>query len=191
MRLAMATGLGQAPAVSTIASTIQQVEGYSGPSTQYPNGTLAYQNNNPGNLVYNSSSTGQISNGATPGINGFASFPSYQAGYNALLSQIQTYANQGLTIDQMMAKYAPATDANGNPTGNNPTAYAQQIATTLGVSTDTTVADAIGANSGASPGVDLTGNSIDTLDTTTDDGSIDPTTLLALLIGAAAVIYFA
>ena len=184
MRLAMATGLGQAPAVSTIASTIQTVEGY------YP-GSIAYQNNNPGNLIYVGQS-GATQGPPMPGTNYYyASFPSYQAGLTALDSQIQTYANQGLTIDQMMAKYAPATDANGNPTGNNPTAYAQQIATALGVSTDTTVADAIGANNGASPGVDLTGNSIDTLDTTTDDDSIDPTTLLALLIGAAAVIYFA
>ncbi len=89
-------GLGQSSSgLATIAATIQQVEGY------YP-GSLAYQNNNPGNLIY----VGQA--GATLGAGGFAAFPSYDAGYQALLNQIQNYANRGLTIDQMMAIYAPA-----------------------------------------------------------------------------------
>ena len=190
MRLAMATGLGQAPAVSTIAATIQQMEGYSGPSTQYPNGTLAYQNNNPGNLVYNSSSTGQIANGATPGINGFASFPSYQAGYNALLSQIQSYANQGLTINQMMNIYAPASQA-----GNNPTLYANTIATNLGVSTDTSLSDVL--NGSATTGIDLTNNSVTTDDSGDDSDSdstlfgIDPTTAIAIGAAILAVVYLA
>jgi hypothetical protein len=130
----MLIGLGtsSSPNAAVIASTIQQVEGY------YP-GTLAYTNNNPGNLIY----VGQA--GATPGAGGFAAFPSYDAGYQALLNQIQNYANRGLTIDQMMNLYAPA----GQGT-NNPTAYANTIASALGVSTDTTVADALaGAGSTA------------------------------------------
>lgn len=134
----MIVGLGQTSSgAATIAATIQQVEGY------YP-GTPAYTNNNPGNLIY----VGQ--SGATAGAGGFAAFPSYDAGYQALLNQIQSYANQGLTIQQMMNKYAPAGDGS-----NNPTAYANQIASALGVPTDTTVADAISGGSGTQ--ADLTG----------------------------------
>ena len=150
-------GIGQVTpnGATVIANTIQQVEGYIGPSAQYPNGTLAYQNNNPGNLIF----VGQP--GATQGVGGFAAWPTYQDGDNALISQIQNYASRGLTIDQMMAIYAPAGQGS-----NNPTAYAQQIADALGVSTDTTVAAAI---SGGSSGTAPTDNGVSTL-------SIDPTT---------------
>jgi hypothetical protein len=109
--------------VDTIASTIQTQEGY------YP-GSLAYTNNNPGNLIY----AGQA--GATPGAGGFAAFPSYAAGQAALDNQIQIYATNGLTINQMMALYAPAGQGS-----NNPSAYAQTIADALGVSPDTTLTD--------------------------------------------------
>ena len=116
------------PVVSTIASTIQTQEGY------YP-GSIAYTNNNPGNLVY----AGQA--GATPGANGFAVFDSYADGEAALQNQIQLYASRGDTISQMMNIYAPATQA-----GNNPTAYAQTIANALGVSPDTTLTDLAGSD---------------------------------------------
>jgi hypothetical protein len=56
-------------------------------------------NNNPGNLVY----AGQA--GASPGAGGFAQFSSYQAGRNALISQLQLDAVRG-------------TDLNGNPINN-------------------------------------------------------------------------
>jgi hypothetical protein len=104
--------------VGTIASTIQTQEGY------FP-GSLAYRNNNPGNLLY----VGQ--SGATLGERGFARWRSYEEGLEALYNQIQLYASRGLTIDQMMAIYAPASD------DNNPAAYAQRIAAALGVSVDT------------------------------------------------------
>jgi hypothetical protein len=117
-------GLGDLPdsAVSTIASTIQQVEGY------YP-GSLAYINNNPGNLRY----VGQP--GAWQGQGGYAAFPSYQAGLDALNRQIQLYAGRGMTISQMMAIYAPASD------GNDPTSYAARVASALGVSPSTALSD--------------------------------------------------
>jgi len=153
------SGFGQtSPAISTIASTIQTVEGY------YP-GSLAYSNNNPGNLIY----MGQSGATQGPAMKGtpyyYASFSTYDAGEQALVNQIQTYANQGLTINQMMAKYAPATDANGNPTGNDPTAYANTIASALGVSPDSTIADALAGNATAGvPAVDTSGvfDSVDT-----------------------------
>lgn len=79
------------PAVAiSIANAIQTQEGY------YP-GSLAYQNNNPGNLVY----VGQA--GASPGAGGFASYSSYAAGFQGLVNQITLDATRG-------------TDVNGNPT---------------------------------------------------------------------------
>jgi hypothetical protein len=144
-------GLGQTSGIATIAATIQQIEGWSP-------GTIAYTNNNPGNLIY----VGQTGATQGPAMTGtpyyFASFSSYDAGEAALQNQIQNYANQGLTINQMMAKYAPATDANGNPTGNNPTAYANSIANSLGVSPDTTVAAAISGGATSSDTSDETGD---------------------------------
>jgi hypothetical protein len=76
-------------ALDSISQAIQQQEGY------YP-GSLAYVNNNPGNLIY----AGQP--GASPGAGGFASFSDYQAGYTALQNQVQLDAVRG-------------TDVNGNP----------------------------------------------------------------------------
>jgi hypothetical protein len=82
-------GLGQLGipgALDTIAQTIQQVEGY------YP-GTLAYRNNNPGNLVYTSYYAQNY--GAVPGDGGFAKFPDYGTGYAALQHQVQVDAGRG------------------------------------------------------------------------------------------------
>jgi hypothetical protein len=166
-------GLGASsasPAVATIASTIQTVEGY------YP-GSLAYNDNNPGNLIFNNQA------GATKGppMAGtpyfYAVFPSYDDGYQALVNQINTYANQGLTINQMMAKYAPATDANGNPTTNNPTSYANQIATALGVSADATLSDALAGN--ATAGIPAPDTS------TLFNSATDPVTSLFTDVGSA------
>lgn len=77
-------------AVDALASAIQTQEGY------YP-GSVAYSNNNPGNLVY----AGQA--GASPGLDGFAKFASYDQGLAALKNQITLDATRG-------------TDINGNPT---------------------------------------------------------------------------
>lgn len=117
--------------VGTIASTIQSQEGY------FP-GSVAYRNNNPGNLLF----VGQA--GATLGDRGFARFSSYDAGFDALQNQIQLYAGRGLTIDQMMGIYAPASD------GNNPAAYARRIAAALGVGVDTPLS-ALAGGGGVAP----------------------------------------
>lgn len=159
----------------TIASTIQQVEGY------YP-GTLAYTNNNPGNLVY----VGQA--GATPGAGGFAKFPSYDAGLQALDDQIQLYAARGMTISQMMNTYAPAS------AGNNPTAYAQTIANSLGVDPNTSLLDLAGfSTSSPAPLPSLPDLSSFTLaDPSTwlpDFSAIDPATLGMIAAGLVVGIF--
>ena len=167
------SGLGDA--ASTIAAAIQTQEGY------YP-GTIAYTNNNPGNLIC-ANQTGGI------GCNkGFEVFPDYATGDQALLAQIQNYANRGLTINQMMAIYAPATDANGNPIpGNNPTLYAQNIANVLGVDPNTPLTTALASSPGS------TGTIADTLDASVDgsdtSGDVDWGTIALVGLGAVAVMY--
>lgn len=131
-------GLGAA--VDTLAQTIITVEGN--------NPNLA-SNNNPGNLVY----VGQ--SGATIGAGGFAKFPTYQAGYDALTRQIGLYAGRGMTVEDMMGVYCPASSP-----GCNPTSYANTVAGALGVSPNTLVSDALNG-SVPDPGDDSVPNSGD------------------------------
>lgn len=163
--------------ITTMANTIQQIEGW------YP-GSVAYQNNNPGNLIY----AGQP--GASPGPGGFAVFPTYQAGYQALVNQLALDESRGLTISQEMAKWAPAGQGS-----NDPVAYANQVSAALGVSPSTTLADAF---SGASSGSDTSDlSSIFSADTTDFSAQVsslfpgvDPTTLAIAGIAALVAIYF-
>jgi hypothetical protein len=95
--------------------------------------------NNPGNLVY----AGQ--SGATPAtVNGttWASFPTYDAGYQALLNQIALDASRGLTISQFTAKYAPAAS------GNDPVTYAANIAAATGLSVNDPLSAAASGSAG-------------------------------------------
>lgn len=129
--------------VTQIGASIQQQEGWSP-------GSVSYQNNNPGNLIY----VGQ--SGAVLGAGGFAKFPDYQTGLQAMYNLISYYANQGFSLNQMMAKWAPFGDGN-----NNPVLYAQTIASQVGIDPDTPI-------SGAVPGV-LGSSSVYTLDSVTND----------------------
>lgn len=126
----MPRGLGADP--TAIALGIQQQEGF------YP-GSRAYTNNNPGNLMY-AGQPGAI--GVDP--QGFAIFPDYATGFQALVNQVNLDASRGLTISQFTAKYAPA----GIP-GNDPAVYAKNLAAALGLS-PTDLLTAPGAASDAS-----------------------------------------
>lgn len=166
--------------LSTVAATIQQIEGW------FP-GSVSYRNNNPGNLKY----AGQP--GATGAdSNGFAIFPDYATGLQALDNQITLNASRGQTIAQFTSIYAPASD------NNNPTSYAAQIASAAGLSPSDLLSAAIGGSSApsspsSSPSgitfslTDLLPTSVtDTLDSP-DSGSGDNTLLyvgLGLLAGA-------
>jgi hypothetical protein len=183
----MRIGIGALADINTVAQTIQTVEGYYAPGTPgYPNGSIAWQLDNPGNLMY----AGQA--GATPDtINGrtFAKFPTYAAGYQALLNQIQLDASRGQTISQFTASYAPSSD------GNDPAGYAQQIAAATGLSTSDLLATAISGASTATPltlpdvsAEDSGGGDDSSSDSGTDItsmlnslglGSVDPTILAA------------
>ncbi len=108
-----------------IISTPPNLNGVGG-STSYS--TPAVKNNNPGNLK--DSTTGQ-----------FKVFPTIQAGYQALqsdlLNKINGATSTGLTANSSLldfAKvYAPSTD------NNNPTQYAQKLAAQLGVTPNTKI----------------------------------------------------
>lgn len=94
--------------LTLLAEAIKQHEGW------FP-GSRSYRNNNPGNLMY-AGQAGAI--GADDA--GFAIFDSYQDGWNALLNQLQLYAERGLTIGQMLEIYAP-------PSDNDTQAYIQSV----------------------------------------------------------------
>lgn len=109
-------------AVTTLANAIQTQEGY------YP-GSLAYQNNNPGNLVY----AGQP--GASRGAGGFAQFQTYDQGRAALENQITLDATRGTdvngnpttTVSELLASWAPASDP-----ANNVPAYIASVTSQTG-----------------------------------------------------------
>jgi hypothetical protein len=141
-------------------------------------------NNNPGNLMY----AGQA--GATPGPGGFAVFDSYSSGYQALLNQLNLYANgtcaacAGVpqTISGTFQIYAPAGSG-----GNNPTLYAQNVANSLGVDPNTPLSSVLAGSASPSPSPSLDLSSIGLPDLSSIS-SIDPTTLL---IGGLAVVFLA
>lgn len=93
-------------------------------------GSRSFRNNNPGNLRY----LGQFGS-VGKDKNGFAIFPTYELGYNALKNML-TNACTGkssvyrptMTLYEFFAKYAPSEDH------NNPTSYAEVVAQKLKVS---------------------------------------------------------
>lgn len=121
-------GLGS---IDTVAQAIQQQEGFYA-------GTLAWINNNPGNLI----PAGQ--SGCTPGAGGFCSFPAYEQGYQALLNQISLDASRGYTILQFTTKYLGGDPNNpGTAPGGDPNVYARNLAAATGLSVDDPLSAAV------------------------------------------------
>lgn len=143
---------------TNVALAVQKQEGY------YP-GSIAYTNNNPGNLMY-AGQAGAIGKDA----NGFAVFPDYATGFQALLNQISLDANRGMTISQFTASYAPA-----SVPGNNPGVYATNIANATGLSPTDLLSQASDA-SGASP-IPAVLPDLSSLDLSSLTGNFDPTTI--------------
>lgn len=144
-------------AVAAIGTAIQNQEGY------YP-GSVAYRNNNPGNLVY----AGQP--GASPGVGGFAAFDSLADGQAALQKQITLDATRG-------------TDVNGNPT----TTLAELITSWAPPSENDTASYIanVSASTGFDPNAPLsslsvpTGSTMDYSADTTDASLVDLSALSA------------
>ena len=120
-------------------------EGYIRPGiTGYPRGSLSYRNQNPGNLRY--VNTQKVFGGA-PGEGGFARFPSYEAGFQALMADIRAkltgksahinYAKNPRFLDYVRV-YAPEAD------GNAPDRYCAALCKALaayGVTPQTPLSD--------------------------------------------------
>lgn len=111
------------------------MEGYYAPgeNSKYPNGTPAWVNNNPGNLVFRNQ-LNAVANGR------FAKFRTYTDGYNALKNLLinactgqSTIYRPDMTLLQFYEIYAPSTD------GNSPRTYAEHVANDLGVAVGTTI----------------------------------------------------
>lgn len=113
--------------MTPLALAIYNIESNNGD----PN-SLAVRNNNPGNLKY-AGQPGAVEDPAT----GFAVFSSWTAGVTALENQLKLYAQRGLTLAQTMNIYAPPSD---NPNTLGGIAYAQVIASRIGVSVNDTIA---------------------------------------------------
>lgn len=136
------------PLLKIWADAAKQHEGWVLPGGRgYPNGSLSYRNNNPGNFRVTSYTR---SLGATPGLGGFAHFETYDAGYAALIQFLEDAQANVLRPYRLYAQklgrpgnmctlrdfyhiYAPGSD------GNDPDAYAKIIATALGVAVDTPI----------------------------------------------------
>lgn len=105
-------GLGLA--YPSIDAAIQKFEGYAP-------GTLAYQNNNPGNLQY---ASWEAAYGCQPGgAGGFAVCPSYQAGQQIQDALVSTYVSQGLDLSDLLAKWSPP-----SAPGNSQASYQNYVA---------------------------------------------------------------
>lgn len=111
--------------IESIAKAIARQEGYYNANWQPQSNTLAYRNNNPGNLR---------SWGSNPVVSGYAQFPTVDQGWQALYRQVQLNIDRGLTLEEFFAGkpgvyggYAPAADS------NLPYTYANNVASWTGI----------------------------------------------------------
>jgi hypothetical protein len=100
-----------------------------GTTTTLSGGSLAWRNNNPGNIIYGPFAQSQ---GAVGSNNGFAVFPDAATGNTALNNLLNTQTYQNLSVNGAIARYAPAFE-------NNTAAYQSFVTNTLGVSGTTSM----------------------------------------------------
>lgn len=165
--------------VEQLTNAIARVE-----SGNFNAASVAMRNNNPGNLR---------SWGNYPVVDGYARFPDYATGMNALRSQVQRNIDRGLTLQEFFggkpgvyAGYAPAADA------NNPQSYARTVAGWLGISTDAPLNQIssgapVAAAGGSSPGFELPA----VVNFGADGSGVPPAAVAALVIGGASLLWLA
>lgn len=127
--------------IEIVAKAIQRHEGFYTPEQYPPKGSLAFRNNNPGNLVFGdlAKAFGAKSYYEHPTTkHKFAIFPSYEQGFQALCRLIENACSgkssiysPEMTILQFFTKYAPIRE-NGVVVPNKP--YASSVAKDLGQS---------------------------------------------------------
>lgn len=88
--------------------------------------SLAYKNNNPGNLMF------AYQRGASEGFKGFAMFDSPEEGFSAVIDQIKLDQSRGLTLRKFISKYAP-------PHENDTWLYVTRVAGNLKCKPDTKI----------------------------------------------------
>ena len=120
--------------LDALAQAIQAHEGWTP-------GSVSFRNNNPGNLKY----AGQ--SGATGAdASGFAIFPDYATGFQALKNQLALDAsrNPSWTLPQFFSKYLGGDPYSPEVTNQgDPFAYAASVANKLGVYITTTLGQII------------------------------------------------
>ena len=87
-------------------------------------GTVAWRNNNPGNII---KSEFAMKNGAIGSSGRWAVFPDEQTGLTAITKLLQTNGYINLSISQAIHKWAPVGD------GNNPDAYTKHVSEITGL----------------------------------------------------------
>jgi hypothetical protein len=90
---------------------------------------IGLSHNNPGNLIYAGQPNAVKGTKKDDGTY-YAKFPDIQTGYRALIKQVQSDQNKGLTLKDFITKYAPASD------NNNTKEYLNFITKSLNAKTD-------------------------------------------------------
>jgi hypothetical protein len=112
--------------MSKLEQLMAQREGFGIP------GALPTRNNNPGDLRH---APGEMHDPGKP--DSVGSFANPRAGWGALERQIALEASRDLTLEQMVAIYAPESD------GNDTAGYLNFLCDGLGCAPDTLVSDAL------------------------------------------------
>lgn len=114
--------------------------------SNYP-GSFAWLNNNPGNItgVPGGPDYGQYAGKFN--WHNFLVFPTWGDGYNAIATLLRSPAYVDLSLTAAFERYAPGGDGN-----NNPTAYANAVASALGIPASTRVGDLDDAQMGVMQG---------------------------------------
>lgn len=160
------------PTLDDLANAIVRMEGYG--TAGAPTITNA---NNPGALR-----NSPYQNGTVTGPNGtFATFATYQDGYDALLYDLQQKQSRGLTLRDAIYTYAP-------PTENNTTNYLTNIVNWTGLSADAPLTD-LGANVGAvsTDGTFTLGDSGSSFDSGSLSNVDTQTLIIAGVVAVAAI----
>lgn len=97
-------------------------------------GTYAWLHNNPGNITGPQPNYGQYQD--KYGWHNFMTFPTYQAGFDAIAKYLRGPIYRSLNLIQAFNKYAPKGDG-----GNDPDRYAKEVASAAGVSPFTLIHD--------------------------------------------------
>lgn len=133
---------------------------------QYVPGSLAQQNNNPGNI-----------NGGS-GAGGFVSYPSLASGLSAEDSLISQYADQGVTLGELLSKWSQTNSESGYQQGVSNIMGGSPLDTPVSAfqGTSSTASDSLLAQAGLPSSGAVSSGAL-----TTGSPAVDPSSLLNTL----------